>query len=76
MSDDWWVMVGDLSISIITPSFNRADELGHLFQSLENQSTDPASFESIISDDGSTDGTEALVKRMNTCWNAGEKIAI
>ena len=52
----------DLSISIITPSFNRADELGHLFQSLENQSTDPASFESIISDDGSTDGTEALVK--------------
>ena len=52
----------DLAISIITPSFNRADELGHLFQSLENQSTDPASFESIISDDGSTDGTEALVK--------------
>ena len=52
----------DLSISIITPSFNRVDEFGHLFQSLENQSIDPASFESIISDDGSTDGTEALVK--------------
>ena len=55
-------MGSDLSISIITPSFNRADELGHLFQSLENQSTDPEIFESIISDDGSTDGTEALVK--------------
>lgn len=51
-----------LFISVVTPSFNRADELEHLLQSLSLQTIDHSSFESIISDDGSTDGTEVLVK--------------
>ncbi len=51
-----------LFISIITPSFNRADELEYLFQSLNDQTIDPNIFESIISDDGSTDNTEMVVK--------------
>ena len=49
-------------ISIITPSYNRADELGYLYNSLKNQTIDKKLFEFIISDDGSTDDTEKIVK--------------
>ena len=49
-------------ISIITPSYNRADELGYLYNSLKNQTIDKQLFEFIISDDGSTDDTERIVK--------------
>lgn len=49
-------------ISIITPSYNRADELGYLYTSLKNQTIDKKLFEFIISDDGSTDDTEKIVK--------------
>ena len=52
----------NLFISIITPTFNRSDELKYLFNSLKKQSVSPYSFELIISDDGSTDGTRDLVK--------------
>ena len=51
----------NLKISIITPTFNRADELGFLFQSIEKQNTNLNNIELIISDDGSVDGTEELV---------------
>jgi len=50
-------------ISIVTPSYNRADELVHLYQSLNDQSIEHSMFEWIISDDGSTDNTESIVKR-------------
>jgi|TARA_B110000858_G_scaffold90096_1_gene104180 glycosyltransferase involved in cell wall biosynthesis len=49
-------------ISIITPTYNRADELAHLFHSIEKQNTNLEKIELIISDDGSTDGTKALVQ--------------
>ncbi len=49
-------------ISIITPSYNRVDELKHLYQSLKNQSVDPSLFEFIVSDDGSTDSTKEIIK--------------
>jgi len=51
----------NLKISIITPTFNRSDELGFLFQSIEKQNTNLNNIELIISDDGSVDGTEELV---------------
>ena len=49
-------------ISIITPTYNRSDELKYLFNSLIKQSVSHQTFELIISDDGSTDGTDEIVK--------------
>ena len=49
-------------ISVVTPTFNRKEELVHLFNSMKKQTLDPKFFEMIISDDGSTDGTEEYVK--------------
>ena len=51
-------------ISVVTPTFNRKDELVHLFSSMKKQTLDPKFFEMIISDDGSTDGTEEYVKSL------------
>ena len=44
-------------ISIVTPTYNRKDELIHLIESIQKQSLSSEYFEMIISDDGSTDGT-------------------
>ena len=48
-------------ISVITPTYNRADELGPLIHSLQNQTLDHSLFELIISDDGSTDDTASVI---------------
>lgn len=50
-------------ISIITPTFNRQEELKHLIPSLQVQTVDHRLFEFIISDDGSTDGTESRIAK-------------
>ena len=51
-------------ISVVTPTFNRKEELVQLFNSMKRQTLDPKFFEMIISDDGSTDGTEEYVKSL------------
>ena len=51
-------------ISVVTPTFNRKDELVYLFDSIKKQTLDPKYFEMIISDDGSTDGTKEYVKSL------------
>ncbi|MFH1852167.1 MAG: glycosyltransferase [Candidatus Neomarinimicrobiota bacterium] len=51
----------NIKISLITPTFNRKDELDYLIQSLARQTIDHQIFELIISDDGSTDGTEQYI---------------
>lgn len=50
-------------VSIVLPTYNREDTLGVSVSSLLNQSYDD--FEIIISDDGSTDGTESLIHNFN-----------
>ena len=50
-------------ISIITPTYNRADELKHLYRSIRKQSIDLGILELIISDDGSTDSTKSMVEK-------------
>ena len=50
-------------ISIITPTFNRSDELDHLIESINHQTLDHKYFEMIISDDGSTDDTAKKIKK-------------
>jgi len=49
--------------SIIIPCFNRADEVAELLESISQLKFDPAQFEIIISDDGSTDNTKKLVEQ-------------
>ncbi len=54
--------------SVIVPSFNRKEEIQELLTSFKNLSFPPDQFELIIADDGSTDGTEELVKEFQeTC---------
>tara|TARA_Y100001970_G_scaffold272085_1_gene368336 strand:- start:1585 stop:2610 length:1026 start_codon:yes stop_codon:yes gene_type:complete len=53
-------------ISIITPSYNRASEIDLLIDSICKQNFDLNLVELIISDDGSTDDTEQVVKE----WSA------
>tara|TARA_A100001011_G_scaffold390460_1_gene473913 strand:- start:1029 stop:2054 length:1026 start_codon:yes stop_codon:yes gene_type:complete len=49
-------------ISIVTPSYNRSVELDLLIKSICEQNFDLKMIELIISDDGSTDDTEKVVK--------------
>ncbi len=46
-------------VTIVTPTYNRADTLGRLYESLLNQSN--KSFKWMVVDDGSTDNTEELI---------------
>jgi len=48
---------GSPSISIVIPTFNRRERLARVLGALEKQSADPAAFEVVIVDDGSSDGT-------------------
>ena len=61
-------------ISIITPTYNRADELVHLYESLKKQTVDLKLFEFIISDDGSTDITQSMVEEWQ--FNSPFKVVI
>ena len=50
-------------ITIITPTYNRVDELKHLYRSIRQQSIDLEKLEFIISDDGATDSTKSMVDK-------------
>lgn len=47
--------------SIIVPTFNRADRLRRLLDALERQDIGAAAFQVVVCDDGSTDGTQAVL---------------
>ena len=49
-------------ITVFTPTYNRADLLPHLFNSLRHQTY--SDFEWVIVDDGSTDNTQEVVNDM------------
>ncbi|MFA5855539.1 MAG: glycosyltransferase family 2 protein [Candidatus Gracilibacteria bacterium] len=49
-------------ISVIIPTFNRAEKLIKCLACLKNQTLAREAFEVIVINDGSTDGTEALLK--------------
>lgn len=48
-------------LSVIVPSYNRRDLLRRCLEALQAQTADPASFEVIVADDGSSDGTAEMV---------------
>jgi glycosyltransferase involved in cell wall biosynthesis len=52
------------SISVVVPSFNDVGRIGDALASIINQSEPPA--EIVVSDDGSDDGTEQLVREIGT----------
>ena len=53
--------MSDVSVTVFTPTYNRAHLLGRAYESLCDQ-TAPPPFEWVVVDDGSTDGTAALVR--------------
>jgi GT2 family glycosyltransferase len=54
-----------LAASVIVPVFNGADTLGACLDALATQSADPDSYEVIVVDDGSTDGSAEVAERHN-----------
>jgi len=54
----------DFLFSVIIPTFNRADEIQELLQSLATQSLNKNKFEVIIVDDGSTDNTQSIIENI------------
>ena len=53
-------------LSVIVASHNRRDLLRRCLDSLCRQSADPQSFEVVVADDGSSDGTAAMVEAFET----------
>lgn len=53
-----------LNASIIIPNYNRANALIQTLSALSEQNVSPSSFEVIVVDDGSTDGSVARVRDM------------
>ena len=54
-------------ITVFTPAYNRKDCIHRCYESLQNQTSH--NFQWLIIDDGSTDGTEEVIKE----WQANEK---
>ena len=52
--------MGEIDITVFTPTYNRASTLPNVFESLLGQTF--KRFEWIVVDDGSSDNTDALVK--------------
>jgi glycosyltransferase involved in cell wall biosynthesis len=49
-------------ITVVIPTFNRADRLARLLESLQNLEPPPVPYEIIVADNGSTDDTAAIVR--------------
>lgn len=61
-----------MKISVLTPTYNRENLLGRLYQSLIENSKEEIEIEWLIMDDGSTDDTKNLVHQ----WKEEKKISI
>jgi GT2 family glycosyltransferase len=72
-------MSASVPVSIIIPTYNRKNELEQLLTALARQTMPPGSFEVIVVDDGSVDGTrDWLNERLDGCafpfsWFAQER---
>ncbi|HIO55491.1 MAG TPA: glycosyltransferase, partial [Candidatus Marinimicrobia bacterium] len=56
-------------ISVITPVFNRADEIPHLLESMAKQTVASDRFEMVIVDDESTDETINIIESIEPDLN-------
>ncbi|MFA6183968.1 MAG: glycosyltransferase family 2 protein [Parcubacteria group bacterium] len=82
-------MIKNKNISIIIPAYNEADNLGLLFEEIQNVMMKGGGnkYEVIIINDGSTDNTEEIIKKLhnkypeniigvNLCANCGKAVAL
>jgi GT2 family glycosyltransferase len=53
-------------LSVVIPSHNRRDRLAETVRALEQQTLEPARYEVIVSLDGATDGSEAMLAALET----------
>lgn len=53
-------------ISVVIATYNRREMLATCLDALAKQTQDPASFEVVVADDGSKDGTSEMVETMET----------
>lgn len=56
--------MGDFFISVIIPTYNRANDLDRCLKSLQHQTF--KNFEVLVCDDGSTDNTKKIVEKYNS----------
>ncbi|CAK0741113.1 putative Glycosyltransferase family 2 protein [Gammaproteobacteria bacterium] len=56
-------MTQKLRVTVFTPTYNRADKIGRVFDSLMAQTCRHYLFEWIVIDDGSTDNTQMVIDR-------------
>ena len=54
------------ALSVVIPTYNRRERLRICLDALAAQTQDPASFEVVVADDGSGDGTADMVEAMET----------
>ena len=55
-------MPGARATSVVIPTYNRRESLARVLDGLDRQTADPADFEVIVVDDGSTDGTSEWLR--------------
>lgn len=55
-------------LSVIVPTYNRAEKLEKCLRALQNQSLAQESFEVLVVDDGSSDFTPELLKKWTAVW--------
>ena len=55
-----------IKASIIIPTYNRADTIKKVVESLVNQTFPPDKYELVVVDDGSTDNTEQVIRSIKT----------
>ena len=65
-----------MKISVLTPTYNRANLIGRLYKSLVENSKYNVDIEWIIMDDGSTDDTKEIIKDKVKIDDNVEKIEI